>query len=117
MGRRILLVEDDLATREFVAEYLESGGYDVVTAATPGEALVAGAVAFDVLVTDVLLPGMRGTALAARLRAEHPRLCTVIVSGEPPAAEPPESGTAFLGKPFRLATLTLVIERLLAERG
>jgi two-component system cell cycle sensor histidine kinase/response regulator CckA len=71
----ILVVEDDAAFREIICEFLRSSGYVVLEAGTPEEALGAasqhsGPVHF--LLTDVVLPGVNGSQLAAWLAANHP---------------------------------------------
>src|SRR6185295_11189395 len=72
----ILLVEDQPALRASVRRILEQGGYRVVVASDGFEALKAceGHGAFDLLVTDIALPQMRGTELAQRLLRLQPKL-------------------------------------------
>ena len=64
----------------------------------------------DLVVTDVVMPGMNGTALAERLRAIQPALRVLFVSGY--AEEAPES-TAFLAKPYTGASLAQRVRELL----
>ena len=79
----ILLVEDEPAVRGLFAMSLRKDGYYVLEASNGAEALAvieqAGRV--DLVVTDVMMPIMKGTELAARLRQSHPDLQFVFVSG------------------------------------
>ncbi len=124
-GRRsgtILLVEDEQAIRTLVAKLVTRLGFRVLEAASAsqGERLVAahdGAI--DLLLTDVVLPGMRGTDLYRRLRTRCPDLKVLFMSGysdmEIAGADPSLPSQSFLGKPFNLAELTRRIDDLLAR--
>ncbi|HTV02127.1 MAG TPA: response regulator, partial [Luteitalea sp.] len=81
---RILLVEDEPAVLELVRRTLEGYGYVVLHASTPERALRAiheGGGSVDILVTDVVMPGMSGRDLAAQLRAMVPNLRVLFMSG------------------------------------
>jgi PAS domain S-box-containing protein len=101
---RILLVEDEEDVRAFVRRVLEQTGYDVTEAATGSDALVAATVGRppDLLVTDILMPGMTGVELARRLREIRPGLPVLLVSGfaDDPLV-PGDQDMRFLTKPFR----------------
>ena len=116
----VLVAEDDEAVREFVAEVLRSSGWSVLTAATPAEALASAApqsLAIDVLVTDIVMPGMRGSALADRLVAMRPGLRVLFITGydkEESAGEGlNEPGRDRLMKPFTPAQLRARVQALL----
>ncbi len=104
---RVLLVEDDTMLRDLLEETLTAHGYSVRAAKTGGEALEAVAHSgetFDLLVTDMVLPGISGREAAGRLTAARPGLRVLYVSGYAADAivehgELPASA-AFLGKPF-----------------
>jgi CheY-like chemotaxis protein len=101
----LLLVEDQDAVRQVAGRVLRERGYRVLEAADAQDALLQVASAsIDLLVTDVVMPGMRGTELAAQLAVTHPRLPVLLVSGNPGIDErmPPEtrSSRGFLAKPF-----------------
>jgi CheY-like chemotaxis protein len=69
---RILAVEDDEAMRMFLEEELRDAGYDVVTATNGIAALhLFNPSTIDVVVSDVIMPGMRGDELHAELHARH----------------------------------------------
>jgi two-component system, cell cycle sensor histidine kinase and response regulator CckA len=116
----LLLVEDEAAVRLFAARILRSLGYSVLVAgnATEALAIASAAPAIDLLVTDVMLPGLNGPALAARLRERRPNLPTLYVSGYAEEAIVHqgllESGVAFLGKPFTNDALARAIRDALA---
>ncbi|HZU98837.1 MAG TPA: GAF domain-containing protein [Planctomycetota bacterium] len=82
-GRHVLVVDDDARVRSLVVGLLAADGHQVVAAASGEEALrvVASDEPLDLLVTDFLMPGMSGLALAQEARARRPRLGIVVVSG------------------------------------
>jgi PAS domain S-box-containing protein len=80
----ILLVEDDATVRAFARRALEAQGYTVLEAASGAEALSLAASrggSLDLLVTDVIMPGLQGHQLAEQLRAARPDLPILYVSG------------------------------------
>ena len=103
----ILLVEDDTAVRGFARRVLAAQGYTVLEAGNGIAALglaAQHAAAIDLLVTDVVMPGLNGRVLADRLRALRPDLPVLYVSGFPEKHldEPELVGprVAFLQKPY-----------------
>lgn len=80
----ILVAEDDATVRNLIESMLERAGYDVLVASDGAEALAL-AKGFeghiDALVTDWIMPGMRGPELAKRLTAERPSLQVLYISG------------------------------------
>ena len=83
-GETVLVVEDESAVRELAARILFGHGYAVMQAGDAEEAVALAngdADPPDVLLTDVVMPGVSGPALAERLRAEHPRLAVLYMSG------------------------------------
>ncbi len=81
---KILVVEDDAVMRELVIEVLDDAGYCVTTAASPQEALAAGlddGSELDLLLSDVVMPGMTGFDLSGQLRARHDQLRVLYMSG------------------------------------
>jgi two-component system, cell cycle sensor histidine kinase and response regulator CckA len=81
----ILLVEDEDVVRELAREALQEGGYNVLEARHPGEALLVaerqGEDGLDLLLTDVVMPHMSGPQLAQRLREHQPDLRVLFISG------------------------------------
>jgi two-component system, cell cycle sensor histidine kinase and response regulator CckA len=83
-GAVILLVEDDSAVRDLAAKVLTQHGYHVIATADPIEALHAAqatAGRLDLLLTDVVMPGMDGPSLARRILEARPALRVVFMSG------------------------------------
>ena len=79
---RVLVVEDNADLRHLVCELLETFGHHAQPAASAEEALdCIGNASFDVLLTDVRLPGMSGIDLARRLRASAPQTHVIFASG------------------------------------
>ena len=79
---RILVAEDEEDVREFVRRALSHQGHEV-TAVNDGiralEALGAGH--YDLLLTDIVMPGMDGIALALKVSKDHPELPILLMSG------------------------------------
>ena len=102
----VLVVEDDPSVRRLAVLGLRSNGYSVLEAADAAEALLvaASSAPIDLLVSDVVMPGMRGPELAARFREMRPRARLLLVSGHADTNEAfrDGEGTAIplLPKPF-----------------
>ncbi|MCC6731555.1 MAG: PAS domain S-box protein [Chthonomonadales bacterium] len=103
----VLLVEDEPTVRDISVTALRAHGYQVIAAPNGREALEAAAVyadTIDLLVTDVVMPQMGGTELAARLQATRPGLKVLYVSGYTDNSLGHQGelkpGMAFLPKPF-----------------
>jgi PAS domain S-box-containing protein len=118
----VLLVEDEPAVRRIATLALRRAGHRVLEATDAHEALriaEAGAEEVDLLVTDVVMPGMGGRALAARLRERRPELPVLFVSGytedEALRREIEALRAAFLPKPFTPEKLRAKVEELLDD--
>jgi CheY-like chemotaxis protein len=122
-GGVVLVVEDDEQLRDVVTRILESAAYDVLSAGHPNDALDK-ARAFDgqidLLLTDVLMPGMSGKQLAERLLLERPGAAVLYMSGyaENVVAHHGvlEKGVDFISKPVTQQRLVAAIERVLSRR-
>src|SRR5262245_5052489 len=105
----VLLVEDDAAVRSLARRMLQRAGYAVVEASGGDEALrlVEDGLAFDLLITDSVMPGVSGRLLAERLIASRPALRVLIMSGyeeDPSLRSGALAGrVGFLHKPFTAA--------------
>jgi signal transduction histidine kinase len=113
-GLRLLLVEDDAAIRLILERGLRRHGLDVTAVANGAAALaqLESGAPFDVLVSDVMMPGIDGVELVARALDLRPGLGAVLMSGfaEPPLHRAADArGVRFLAKPFALAELTEAI--------
>ncbi len=117
-GELLLLVEDDSSLRALLETLLERAGYAVLSAGNPGSALLLAENAAKppaLLVSDVIMPLMRGPELAARLRSFLPELRVLLISGK--AEELTENalpGSAVLAKPFAEEELLSAIHALLS---
>ena len=118
----ILLVEDDPALREVTCDFLRTSGDIVLTAGSPEEALRLAHSHYrpiDFLLTDVIMPGMNGRELAAKLSAISPQLSVLYVSGYPDGIVRNgtrgvlEPGLAFLQKPYTRHTLIRKVREIL----
>ncbi|GIX46924.1 MAG: hypothetical protein KatS3mg131_1135 [Candidatus Tectimicrobiota bacterium] len=115
---RILLVEDDAEVRQLVRAVLQRQGYTVLAAGSASEALrLAQEQPVDVLLADVVLPQLSGPTLAACLRARHPDLKVLLISGYPPGVLAQRYGAAVaeavLAKPFTPEALLRQVHALL----
>jgi CheY-like chemotaxis protein len=116
----ILLVEDDELVRGIAVHALRASGYTVLEAADAAEALARAAqvsVPLDLLVTDVVLPKVSGSELAAELHRTRPELPVLFTSGftdnmiaQYGVLEP---GVAFLAKPYTPSALCLKVREVL----
>ena len=116
----VLLVEDEESVRQLVRETLQAKGYIVVEAEN-GEAGLAAAAAhdgrIDLVISDVVMPGMGGRELVKRLAETRPETKVLYLSGYTEDAIVSEgtieSGTAFLQKPFTLQNLSRKVREVL----
>lgn len=106
----ILIADDEAALRHALVEILRSQGYCVLEADSSLEAVEIARThqgQLDILLTDVVMPGLRGPELARRVSKAHPEVQIIYMSGYAeglPEAQLP-ANSIFLQKPFRFATL------------
>jgi PAS domain S-box-containing protein len=111
---RILACEDEPAVLHLLRRFLGDAGYEVTAVSDPREALAVAEredAPFDLLVTDVLMPGMSGPQLADRLVQDHRAGRVVFISGfvDDSFAEPGAEERVLLGKPFTAAELLAAV--------
>ena len=117
----VLLVEDEDGVRKIISAVLKRQGYHVLESATPDAAISifeARHAEIDLLVTDVIMPGINGPALAQRLVAVRPELRVLFVSGYAGAGLPLDGGNpnvSFLGKPFEASVLAAKVHEVLSR--
>lgn len=117
----ILLVEDEDAVRMFGSRALKNKGYRVIEARSGEQALdvLRGDEQIDVLVSDVVMPGIDGVTLAKLVRMERPAIKIILISGysEDVARNgiDPDSGIHFLPKPFSLKQLAGAVKQVMTE--
>ncbi|WP_454884808.1 ATP-binding protein [Sphingomonas oryzagri] len=111
----VLLVDDQDLVRATTAHMLEELGFDVIHARSGEEALrlVEAGAAFDILVTDHLMPGINGAELAHAIRERVPGAQVLLVSGY--ADEEIAPDLPRLAKPFRAAELAARVRELLRD--
>lgn len=116
---RILLAEDDETMRQFLSRSLEKAGYEVVSVSHGIEALPHLAKGnFDLLLTDIVMPGMDGIELARRAAKMYKDLPVMFITGFAAVAmdrsqERPKN-SKLLQKPFHLKDLVDEVDRVLA---
>jgi len=118
----VLLAEDEEAVRELACEFLRASGYHVIAAKDGIEALELaeqGEKTIDVLVTDVVMPRMRGTELAMRLKRAHPDINVVYMSGylEHNSDDSFLTNAELLQKPFSRESLLQKLYAVLAREA
>jgi two-component system cell cycle sensor histidine kinase/response regulator CckA len=117
----VLVADDEPALRTAASRVLSAGGYKVLEAANGEQALAlasAWAGRVDVLLTDVVMPGMGGVDLVARISAIDPAIRVIYMSGYPQshleAMGGLAGGHAFIDKPFGLDALLAAVQGALA---
>jgi PAS domain S-box-containing protein len=114
---RILVVEDNTDSRQMLCELLSLLGHDVESAGSAEEAQVQiENTSFDVLLTDISLPGLSGVELARQAKAQHPSLAIIFASGysNPPGVDFPFYS---LLKPYDLDRLREVLTQAATTLG
>jgi two-component system, cell cycle response regulator CpdR len=119
---KILLAEDDAAMRQFLAGALERAGHEVTQAGDGLQALAAVEDAdYDLLLADIVMPGMDGIALSERAGVLQPNLKVMFITGfagmAAQAARTPRARARpapVVAKPFHLRDLVGQVERVLA---
>ena len=112
----ILLVDDEEVVRKATADMLQELGHEVieVPAATGALRMLAERPEIELLVTDYLMPGMRGGELIEKAKRIKPSLKALIITGYARMA-PSKAGVARLAKPFRASDLAREIATMLME--
>jgi CheY-like chemotaxis protein len=119
----ILVVEDDPLVRSYVTTQLQSLGYKTLSAANGAEALdiADGGAAFDLLFTDVIMPGLNGRQLAAAMAQRRPALKVLFTSGYTENAiihhGRLDLGVLLLAKPYRKLDLARMLRVALSAAG
>lgn len=119
---RVLAVDDEPALREMLCEVLRSTGYDATSASSGSEAMhYLRQNPYDVLLTDLMMPGMDGISLLREALTERPHLIVIVMSGHGTIANAVESLQAgamdYILKPFEVTTLLPMLSRALSVRG
>jgi PAS domain S-box-containing protein len=119
-GHRILLVEDDEHVGKVSSELLHDLGYATEWAADARQALdliARDQWAFDLVFSDVIMPGMNGVELASIIRERHPHLPVLLTSGYSSAlAESAHHGFELIRKPYSVEALSRALRKAIPER-
>lgn len=119
-GARLLVVDDDPASCEAVAEGLRADGFDVTTACGGNEALArVRERVFDIVLSDVRMRDLDGLTLLRTLRRDTPDACVILMTAfanvEAALTAIREGAYDYVSKPLRLDELLLTVRRALAQ--
>jgi len=119
--KHLLIVEDEASLRAVVAERLTDEGYEVVQASNGEEALERLAeFAFDIVITDLRLPGIDGGKVLEAAVARYPEIIGIVVTGYGTVKDAVEAikrgATDFVTKPFQFDELLHVLDSALEQR-
>ena len=111
---RILVVDDELIVRESLQDWLEDEDFTVDMAASGPEALdLLSKQSYQLMLTDIKMPGMDGVELLQKAKEDFPDLCVVMMTAYGKfdhAVEATKSGCyQFVGKPFQLDEIKMVV--------
>jgi CheY-like chemotaxis protein len=115
----ILIVEGDDTMRDLLVDTLGAIGYRVTEASDGIEALQKlKQQSFDLMITDIMAPGMDGVTLLKKAREDYPNLPVLFIAGDA-TTEVIEGASpdGFLAKPFRISLIEELIENTLRGRG
>ena len=118
-GETVLIAEDEDAVRDLASNLLKSAGYTVLSARSGPEALELAkrwGKPIHLLLTDMVMPRMRGSELARKLRRFYPDITTVYMSGyhdRGVSDDQPEEGCLLMQKPFSRDNLLSIVSRAL----
>ncbi|BCS89858.1 sigma-54-dependent transcriptional regulator [Pseudodesulfovibrio sediminis] len=118
----IMVVEDERIARENLTHVLTSSGYNVTALASAEEGLRELAKnEYDLVITDLMLPGIDGIQMMERIRAQHPMVIVIVVTGHATvsnAVKAMQKGAhSYIAKPVKLDELRLQVERALEQHA
>lgn len=113
---KILVADDEAMMRNLLLKILESEGYRVTVVSSANEALEnLKAENYDLLLTDVKMPGMTGFDLLKQVKVEWPEMVVIIMTGYGDAYSVKEAlllgADEYLSKPFKSQEVSLIVER------
>jgi two-component system cell cycle response regulator CpdR len=119
---RILLAEDDENLRPFLARSLENAGHEVLAFSDGEDALpVLGTGQVDLLISDLVMPGMNGIELARLAKEKEPDLPVIFITGFSAVAmealDTVDGVSKVLSKPFHLNSLVEAVENALMDKA
>lgn len=114
MRARVLIVDDETAVRSLAERVLAGAGFEVTSTGSAAAALeLLARTEIDIVVTDVVMPGMDGFTLGAQIAILRPNTRVVYMSGRLPANERTPGNV--LEKPFTAAGLVHAVESVIAS--
>jgi CheY-like chemotaxis protein len=120
-GRRILVVEDNEEVGKLSTELLQDLGYDTIRVDNAKQALAliaADPSAFDLVFSDVIMPGMNGLELATAIRKQYPHFPIVLTSGYSSVmADNAHHGFELIQKPYSVEALARILRSAMLERS
>src|SRR6266851_8007585 len=121
MNASILVVDDERAIQDSIAWCLRADGHDVRTAPDGEEAMeIMAGQDFDVVISDIIMPGVSGVELLRKARTLHPRTLVVLITAyatvETAVEALREGASDYVLKPFKFDDLRLRVQRLLEHR-
>ena len=121
MKARILIADDELSMREFLTILLEREGYQVASAGSAEEALkLLDNSLFDLIISDVQMPGLGGIQLLARVKATTPETAVLMITAFSAAEQAVEAmklgAYDYISKPFKIEEIKLLVRNAL-EKG
>ncbi|MDD2899683.1 MAG: sigma-54 dependent transcriptional regulator [Desulfuromonadaceae bacterium] len=122
MKIKILIVDDELSMREFLSILLEREGYDVAVAGSAHEALsMMESSLFDMVLSDVNMPGLSGIELLARIKEKSPETAVLMLTAFSTADQAVEAmklgAYDYIGKPFKNEEIKQLIKNALEKQG
>ena len=118
-ARRVLVVDDDMAVRDALEVVLRALGYAVDLVSSGAAALARlEQEPYDVVITDLLMPGMSGWVVLEEVRRRHPRVPVVVITGAPLSltdARLRQPGVALVHKPVEQRVLEEALARVFAD--
>jgi PAS domain S-box-containing protein len=118
---RVLIVDDEQSIRTSLGTFAEQDGHEVSLASAVSEALdLLGKEAFDIVVTDIIMPRRSGVGLLTDIRQDHPDVQVIMITGEPEigtAAEAVRNGAFdYLSKPVSRNAISRVLTAAAAKK-
>lgn len=113
--QRVLVVDDEERIRELVVRALSDAEIAVDTAGSVPEAIAVDLTRYDLLITDIRMPGPSGNELLRYVKASFPALAVIVMTANPSNIEVAAESRRFfsvLPKPFRIAYLRQLVDEL-----
>ena len=122
MRARILVVDDELSMREFLAILLDGEGYLVDQAESAEDALACmDQQRYEMVISDVSMPGLGGIELLARIKAQSPETAVLMITAFTTAEQAVEAmklgAYDYIGKPFKVEEVKVLVRKALEKRS